>query len=333
MIKPNPRIAIIRLSALGDIVNSAIILQLIRQYYPAGQIDWYIDESFSPLFVGHPLINNVISLPLRRIKKVKNITLLLKTIHLLKHQEPYDFIIDLQGLLKSAIVTKLLQGTRYGFDRKSAREGIAERFYDSHFSIPYESNVIERNVRLVCGVLNIPYSRDIIEMKQPVFPLETRPIYLKKNRKNIAFIIGGSWESKRYPKDKVAEVCSHLNAQCFIIWGNDIEYADALWISETCSNTSIVPLMKLNELPNFIGHCDLIIGNDTGPTHIGWAMNRHSITLFGPTNERMIFVTPKNIGIKSPSDVNILKIDKHDMSIGMIDPKQIIKEAERLLHD
>jgi heptosyltransferase-1 len=89
--------------------------------------------------------------------------------------------------------------------------------------------------------------------------------------------------------------------------------------------------MSLQELVNFIGHCDLVIGNDTGPTHMAWAMNRASITLFGPTNERMIFPTEKNIGIKSPSEVNILKINRADFSISEIDPQSIFQKAKELL--
>jgi heptosyltransferase-1 len=64
---------------------------------------------------------------------------------------------------------------------------------------------------------------------------------------------------------------------------------------------------------------------------MAWAMNRPSITLFGPTNERMIYPTAINIGIKSPSDVNILKINRNDFSIRLIPPETISRKAEELL--
>jgi heptosyltransferase-1 len=89
--------------------------------------------------------------------------------------------------------------------------------------------------------------------------------------------------------------------------------------------------MDLQELISFISACDLTIGNDTGPTHIAWAQNVASITLFGPTNERMISQTPKNIALNSPSKVDIKKIDKNDYSIKEIKPEVVSKKAMELL--
>jgi heptosyltransferase-1 len=89
--------------------------------------------------------------------------------------------------------------------------------------------------------------------------------------------------------------------------------------------------MPLSTLVSFIDHCALTIGNDTGPTHIAWAMNRPSITLFGPTTERMIYPTPINIGIKSPSEVDIFHINRNDFSINQIDPHLIAAKAKELL--
>jgi len=77
---------------------------------------------------------------------------------------------------------------------------------------------------------------------------------------------------------------------------------------------------------------DLTIGNDTGPTHIAWAQNIASITLFGPTNSRMIYETAQNRYLKSPSKVNILKINKNDFSIREIKVDDIITLSKQLLH-
>jgi heptosyltransferase-1 len=89
--------------------------------------------------------------------------------------------------------------------------------------------------------------------------------------------------------------------------------------------------MSLKELVDFIANCSLTIGNDTGPTHVAWAMNVPSITLFGPTNERMIYPTPINTFIKSPSTVDIFHINKNDFSIGEISPNTILQKAQELL--
>lgn len=331
MNRSHPRIAIVRLSALGDIVNTAVVLQIIRQHYPDAIIDWYVEEAFAPVLHNHPLINEVVPIPLKNLKKNKSISLLSKTIQMLRSRTAYDHIIDAQGLLKSAIVAFWLKGPIHGFDRYSAREGIASLFYTTVSSIPYELNVIKRNVMVITEALQIPYNENEIIHKSPIFQLQNRPSFFPSNAKTVACVIGASWPSKCYPKEQFVEVCSQLPAHCYLIWGSDAERNDAEWIEKQCTNASIAPKMSLSELVNFIAHCDLTIGNDTGPTHMAWAMNRPSITLFGPTNERMIFPTMRNIGIKSPSKVDILRINRNDLSMGQIPPSQIIQEAIKLL--
>ncbi|HEX5328589.1 lipopolysaccharide heptosyltransferase I [Sulfuricurvum sp.] len=324
------RIAIVRLSALGDIVNTAVALQIIHKHYPNARIDWYVEEAFAPILEGHPLLHEVIRVPIKRIKKTKSFQLLRESIRHLRSRECYDHIIDAQGLLKSAIVASLIRGKVHGFDRNSIREKLAASFYDTTSDVPYETNVIKRNVMVITEALHIPYDEQDILHKAPLFPQQERPSVLKEG-KNIACVIGASWPSKCYPKEHFATLCSQLPYPCYLIWGSDAEKLDAQWICEHASNAIIAPKMSLRELVNFISHCDLIIGNDTGPTHMGWAMNRPSITLFGPTNERMIYPTPINSAIKSPSEVNILKINRHDFSIREIDPDSVFQKAKELL--
>lgn len=326
----NFRIAIVRLSALGDIVNTAVVLQIIRRHYPHANIDWVVEEAFAPILKDHPLLNEVIAIPLKRIKKTKNFTLLRETINSLKSRPPYDQIIDAQGLLKSALVSSFLKGAVHGFDRHSAREAIAAWFYDTTSAIPYDLNVIKRNVLVITEALHIPYDENDILSKEPLFPLRERPQELTP-LKNIACVIGASWPSKCYPKEHFASLCDTLPYPCFLIWGSESEREDAEWITQYSSNAHVAPKMSLIELVSFIGHCDLIIGNDTGPTHMAWAMNRPSITLFGPTNERMIFPNVNNVGIKSLSPVNIMKINRNDFSIRDIDPSVILQKAKELL--
>jgi heptosyltransferase-1 len=88
------RIAIVRLSALGDIVNTAVVLQIIRKVYPNAVIDWFVEEAFAPILVNHSLLNEVIPVPLKRLKKTRSFALLKEMIHTLKSREHYDHIID-----------------------------------------------------------------------------------------------------------------------------------------------------------------------------------------------------------------------------------------------
>jgi len=322
----NLRIAIVRLSALGDIINTAVVLQIIHHYYPDAKIDWFVEEAFSPILKNHPLIHEVIPIPLKRLKKNKSFSLLKEMIHTLKSRERYDHIIDAQGLLKSAIVASFLPGKVHGFDKQSAREGIASWFYSTTSSIPYQISVIRRNVMVITEALNIPYTDALIEEKTPVFDSPSAP-----SENKIALVIGASWKSKCYPKEQFAHLCDLLPYPCHLVWGSASEYEDAVWIKEHSKNAIVAPKMSLKELVDFVANCTLTIGNDTGPTHIAWAMNVPSITLFGPTNERMIYPTSINIGIKSPSSVDIFHINRNDFSIHQIDPHLIATKAKELL--
>ncbi|HEX5710407.1 MAG TPA: lipopolysaccharide heptosyltransferase I [Sulfuricurvum sp.] len=327
MKSPISRIAIVRLSALGDIINTAVVLQIIHRYYPEAQIDWFVEEAFAPILKNHPLIHEVIPIPLKRLKKTKRFSLLKEMIHTLRSRDKYDCIIDAQGLLKSAIIASLLQGNVHGFDRSSAREAIASWFYTTTSSIPYDINVIRRNVMVITQALNIPFTEELIRTKDPVF----NTVYFPTEIKKIAMVIGASWASKCYPKEKFALLCDLLPYPCTLIWGSESEHQDAQWIAQHCANALVAPKMSLSELVDFIGSCDLTIGNDTGPTHIAWAMNKASITLFGPTNERMIYPTAINTFIKSPSKVDIFHINRNDFSIAQIDPNHIALKAKELL--
>lgn len=327
MNSPFLRIAIVRLSALGDIVNSAVVLQIIHNHYPDAIIDWFVEEAFAPILIGHPLLNEVISVPIKKIKKQKSLALLRTTIRSLRSREPYDYIIDAQGLLKSALVAAFLRGPVHGFDRNSAREGIASWFYKTTSAIPYDLNVIKRNVMVITQALNIPYSDALIEQKLPVFAVTPST----DNEKKIALVIGASWPSKCYPKEHFATLCDLLPLPCTLVWGSSQEYNDVQWIVQHSQNAVIAEKMSLPQLVEFIAGCALTIGNDTGPTHIAWAMNCPSITLFGPTNERMIYPTSVNISIKSPSTVDIYHINRNDFSIKQIEPQHIADKAIELL--
>jgi len=327
----NKRIAIVRLSALGDIVNSAVVLQFIKQNYPNATIDWVTEEVFAPLLEHHPLISNVYTVNIKNLKKTKSLSDFAVTLSTLHNLGYYDYIIDMQGLIKSAIVARLIGKNTYGFDKNSTRESLAAFFYKSTSHIAYKENVVKRNCFVVSDALHFTITDEMLLTKESVFP-KINDIHLKNEKKNIALIIGASWESKKYPKKSIVTLCNTLKENCYIIWGNEKEKEDAAWICEHSEYAKLTPKMQLFELVSFISNMDLVIGNDTGPTHLAWAQNIPSITLLGPTTTRMIYETAQNIGIKSPSHVDINKIDKNDFSIKEIATDTILKKAKELLN-
>lgn len=331
MNKDIKRIAIVRLSALGDIVNSAVVLQFIKQKYPHAMIEWITEELFAPLLQNHPLVDKVHSINLKKIKKDKDFSLLKENISYLRSLGEYDIIIDIQGLIKSAIVARILGKNTHGFDKNSTRERLASLLYKTTSSIAYDENIVKRNCFVVSDGLGFEIDDEMLLNKQSVFEC-SKYKHQKNGKKNIVIVIGASWESKKYQKESIANLCNELKENCLIVWGNEEEKKDGMWVCENSKFATLAPKLSLVELISYISSCDLLIGNDTGPTHMAWAQNIPSITLFGPTTTRMIYETPKNIGIKSPSKVDIFKIDKNDFSINEIKVKDIIKHVQGLLY-
>jgi heptosyltransferase-1 len=325
------KIAIVRLSALGDIINSAVVLQFIHAHYPNAKIDWITEEMFASVLKEHPLIDKLHTINLKKFKKEKKLNILIETIKQLRSLGNYDKIIDMQGLIKSAIVTRVIGKESHGFDKNSTRESLASLFYKTSSTISYETNVVKRNTFVVGDALGFSIDDPMIVNKEKIFPIK-KEFSLSHTKKNIIFVIGASWESKIYPKELIAKVCEQLKENAYIIWGSDEEKKNAEWIVANSTFAKLAPKLSLSDLISYISHMDLVIGNDTGPTHMAWAQNVPSITLFGPTNQRMIYETATNIGIKSPSKVNILKIDKLDFSIKEIPVDTITKNAKELLY-
>ncbi|WP_418181210.1 lipopolysaccharide heptosyltransferase I [Aliarcobacter lanthieri] len=330
------KIAIIKLSAMGDIIHSMIALQFIKAQYPNIQIDWFVENTFSDILENNPDVSNIIKLNLKSIKKDKKE--IFNQIKLLKEfrKNSYDLIIDAQGLIKSAIVTRLLGNNRAGFNKNSTREKLASYFYTKKVDIAYDENAILRNCKVLSEPLNFEISKDeILDKKAFLFYKNEENIiyeYLKKYKKNILLIVGASWDSKMYSKEKFAKIASSLDENFLIAWGNEKEKQIAEIISKN-SKAVVLPKLNLNNLKALVSKVDLVIGNDTGPTHMAWALNVPSITLFGNTPAyRNTYTTSINKTIKSSSIVNPFKLNRADFSIQEIDEKKVIEMAKGLLY-
>jgi heptosyltransferase-1 len=327
------KICIVKLSAMGDIIHSQVVLQFIKEQLPQTQIDWVVEESFSGILENNPHIDNILTINLKSIKKNK--LAIFEQIKLLNSyaKNNYDIVIDAQGLLKSAIVSviigrRIIGSKIVGFDKDSIRESMASWFYDDKVNIAYEKNVIDRNCKLISKALNIIIEKKDI-LKKKAFLFSTSTIEL---RYDIVFVVGASKENKIYPKEKFLELSQRLDKKILAVWGNDEEYAIVHWLNEQNKQIQIAPKGSLNDLIGIISNSKLVIGADTGPTHIAWAVNTPSITIFGNTPEyRNTYITDINKVIKSDSYVNPLKLDKNDFSIKEIKAKDIYDLAKELL--
>ncbi len=329
------KIAIVKLSALGDIVHAMVALQFIKRAYAEIKIDWLVEERFSGVLQDNPDINQILSVNLKSLKANK-LNLIAEVNKIRSYgRNRYDLVIDAQGLLKSALTARLLASNTAGFDKHSIREKPAALFYKSTVAYPYDANTIDRNAAVIGRPLGIEISeQQILEKAAFLFykDMDSQLVhYFSKDKANIVFVIGSTWPSRNYPKDKYLKIIQGLNSNSLIIWGDNEEKRVAEWIAARSGNTKVLPKLDFNNLKAVLAHADLVIGNDTGPTHMAWGLNKPSITLFGPTPVSRVYQTGINKVLKSSSKINPFKLDKNDFSINEIKENDIVKQAQLLL--
>ena len=329
------KIVIVKLSALGDIVHAMIVLQFIKKYHQEVMIDWVVEEGFAGVLENNPHINQIHKVNLQKAKQTKSLYLLWKELRKIRKLGKYDLVIDMQGLIKSALVARMIPSdTTLGFDKDSLRESLAAKFYNQTYKIDYAENAIERNLNLVSYALKFSFDKEDIHSKEVfLYPNQQYTFnHISSTKKNILLISGASYPAKCYPIEKFVELTKQIDANFLTIWGNEKEKIIVNEIKHLSSNVEVLEELSLDGLISFISQVDLVIGPDTGPTHMAWALNVPSVTLFGPTpGYRNTYITSINKIIESDSEVNPNKINKNDYSIKNIDANDISNLAKKLL--
>lgn len=323
-------------------------VQFIRKHIANAHISWFCDTRFEQIARLLAGVDEVVALPLKDKK-------FLKTFGILRQKQgQFDIIIDLQGLLKSALVSRILGKNIFGFDRFSTKEGLASIFYTHKYSCNYDKNIILRNLELCAFALNFSFDEKEILAKEPCF-LKNSRIPDKNSRipsENFKITNENSKipsENSRIPSKKIliapfasesskcyAHFASVIKgakefAQCFLVAGSEPEREKATKLAS--SGATLLAPLDLAQILEFMDTCDLIIGNDSGITHLAWAQNCATITLFGNrSGARNAFATPKNLIIQATPkhEIDAFHIDKSDFCINDIDPAQIIAKAKGL---
>ena len=331
------KIAIVKLSALGDIIHAMVVLQFIKQHNPKAQIDWVVEAGFKAILENNPDINQIHTINLKQVKAQKSLRLLIRELRQLRKLPKYDVVIDMQGLIKSALVARLIPSKRtFGFDKASLREPFAAYFYSHTCHKDYADNVIERNAFIVSSALDIEITHQDLLNKQAFLhsAYQSFEHLLSEAKSNVILVPGASFASKIYPVEQYAQLTQQLDVNFIITWGNEQEKVMASEIQRLSPEVKITNQLSLDTLKNLIAQADLVIGGDTGPTHMAWASDIASITLFGVTPaQRNTYATPINQTLASNNTVNAYKIDKHDLSIKEIQVDDIVKMTKELLKE
>ncbi|OLR44772.1 lipopolysaccharide heptosyltransferase I [Helicobacter pylori] len=323
------KIAIVRLSALGDIIVSAVFLAAIKERFTNAQIEWFVDERFGTILEHSPYIDKLHPIALKSTLTTFNPLKIFKLFKSLRAYE-YDIVIDMQGLIKSALITQMLKAPKkVGFDYASAREGLSAFFYSQKVSIAYNEPVLKRNFTLLSHALNLSQKEisEGLSSRSKVFSYQDSPkidaLNLNKNKPKILFVLETSKINKTYPIERFKELALALeNFQICLLWHADENKATALYGAlKNQRDVLLLPKLTLNEVKALLFKMDLIIGGDTGITHLAWALQKPSITLYGNTPmERFKLESPINVSLTGNSNANY---HKKDFSIQNIEPKKI----------
>ncbi|WQT32369.1 lipopolysaccharide heptosyltransferase I [Helicobacter pylori] len=323
------KIAIVRLSALGDIIVSAVFLAAIKERFADAQIEWFVDERFGAILEHSPYIDKLHPIALKSALTTFNPLKIFKLFKSLRAYE-YDIIIDMQGLVKSALITQMLKAPKkVGFDYASAREGLSAFFYSQKVSIAYDEPILKRNFTLLSQALNLPKNEisEGLSSRAKAFSYQDSPkinaLNLNENKPKILFVLETSKTNKTYPTERFKELALMLeNFQICLLWHADEEKAITLYHAlKHQRDVLLLPKLTLNEVKALLFKMDVIIGGDTGITHLAWALQKASITLYGNTPmERFKLESPINVSLTGNSNANY---HKKDFSIQNIEPKKI----------
>ncbi len=312
---------------------SAVFLVAIKECLPNAQIEWFVDERFGAILEHSPYIDKLHPIALKSALKTFNPLKIFKLFKSLRAYE-YDIIIDMQGLVKSALIAQTLKAPKkVGFDYASAREGLSAFFYSQKVSIAYDEPILKRNFTLLSHALNLPQkeiSKEISESlssRAKVFSYQDSPkidaLNLNKNKPKILFVLETSQINKTYPIERFKELALMLeNFQICLLWHANEDKANALYGTlKNQHDVLLLPKLTLNEVKALLFKMDLIIGGDTGITHLAWALQKASITLYGNTPmERFKLESPINVSLTGNSNASY---HKKDFSIQNIEPKKI----------
>jgi len=276
------RVLVVKTSSMGDVIHTLPAIEDATKAIPGIKFDWLIEEGFQEIPAWHDSVDKVIPIGLRRWRKSwpkaflsSEIKLFLKGLR----EKKYDVVIDAQGLIKSAVPAKFTKGILCGFDKSSAREGMAARFYDRKFAVDKSLHAIERVRRLFALSLGYEYQNI-----SPSVKLNLNAGLEEK--KGFLFLHGTTWPSKHWPDESWLELGKLLKEKCeaiYLPWATGQEKDRAEWLGKEL-NISVLPKLSLTEIAELMLKAKAVVGVDTGLTHLAALLDVRSIGIYGSTD-------------------------------------------------
>jgi heptosyltransferase-1 len=275
-----PRILIVKTSSMGDVVHATPVVADILACFPQAQIDWLVEAPFAAIPRLHPGVRRVIPMAWRKWRRQLFSGATWKAIGELRQElrrDPHDLVLDLQGLLKSALWARQAAGPVVGYDRASAREPLAALLYRRSAAVPRNLQAVQRNRLLAALHLGLMPPSAV-----PSFGLHP-PEPSWKPRDNYAVLIpNASRASKLWHERHWVAVGKRLVERGWlplVLWGRPDEQTLAERIAAGC-NGDVPPFLSVGDMAGVLAGAQQVVGLDTGFTHLAAALGRPTLGVY-----------------------------------------------------
>lgn len=279
------RVLFVKLSSLGDVVHHLPAVTDLCARRPEARIHWAVEEAYAELVGLHPAVEHAIPIPLRRLRRrwgSRDSWAAMAVARRALRRHPYDYVIDTQGLLKSAAVARTAHGATFGFDHATVRERLAARFYDQGIRVGRAQHAVERNRQLVADVFG--YEVDTLPnygIAAPPSPPSWAP-----PRYYVA-LHATSRADKRWPEERWIELARRLGPQELVAvypGGTAEERNAAARLAKHSPQAVLAPPMSLVQCAALLAAARGVVGVDTGLTHLAVALDVPTLGLYCATD-------------------------------------------------
>lgn len=339
------RILIVRLSALGDIIHALPVLFAIKRWLPSTAVDWLVEANYAPVLALVPELDRRIIVRARSHDRSEtSITFgggvgYVRAISFLRAQR-YDAVLDLQGLIKSAVWARASGAQRViGFARSHLRERQAASLYSETVTPPGAGHVIDKNLAMLAA-LDVPDAPMELRLQATASSDVAAAIVAAGGpRKFIVLNPGAAWPNKRWPADRFGAVAEALyrrtRLRSLVTWGPSERALAESVVAASGNSASLAPATSVADLAVLTRDAAVVVSGDTGPLHIAAAMGTPLVGLYGPT-------WPERNGPWDPKDHVLSRADtcachhkRHCLRgapcINEISVEQVVAAAERRL--
>lgn len=279
------------MSAFGDIIHALPALYDLMQQPNVDEIHWLLDSRFAFVAPLLPESVKVHKVALKGDAPLRDAWNMIKTLR----KEQFDLILDLQGLIKSGIMSRAIGSNVFGFDTRQSPEK-PNRFFvhavpfhqdDRHVVQLYRSIAAAPFIEAAERGRTMAYTAPVIQVTEAM--RQEGEEALSDNGINGAFSVlhvGGSYSTKRIPDAHWSSIAAELSGdgQVLVLWGNRDEQLRAELLCSVSSNTITTKrMLSIGAVAGLLEKADAYIGQDTGVTHLAAAVGCPTVCLWGPT--------------------------------------------------